>query len=135
VTVLWRLLPWSAAVTVAVPGERAETGIATATAPAGTVAVAGTLAMAGSWLCTWMVVGLGCAALRVAVSVPLPPEVRVRFGGSRARRVGPGQRLEYADAVEVRVTPSGPFNVQTRALPSKGTRKAFTIRPGAKVVG
>jgi hypothetical protein len=135
VTVLWRLLPWSAAVTVAVPGATAVIVTVAVIVPAGTETAAGTATTAGFELSSAMRVSLAGAALRVAVSVPLPPTERVRRGGSRALRVGPGQRLEYADAVEVRVTPSGPFNVQRRGLPSKGTRKALMIRPGAKLVG
>jgi hypothetical protein len=57
--------------------------------------------------------------------------------GSRLVMVGPGQCLELAEAVEVRVPPSGPLSVQTRLLPLKGTRNApwsYGVRPGWKTV-
>jgi hypothetical protein len=124
VIVLWRLLPLSEAVIVAGPGEMETTGTATATAPAGTETDAGTEATVGSVLARVIVVELNWGAVIVAVRVPLVPCVGVRVVGSRLVRVGSGHRLELAEAVEVRVLPSGPFSVQTRLLPLKGTRKA-----------
>jgi hypothetical protein len=124
VIVLWRLLPLRDAVIVAVPGARAVIVIMPVSMPEGTVTVAGTDATVGSLLVSVMGVALDCGALMVAVRVPLPPWLRERLAGSSPVRVGPGHRFELADAVEVRVRPSGPLRVQTRLLPLKGTRKA-----------
>jgi hypothetical protein len=106
--------------------------------PAGTVTAAETDATAGSPLWRVIVVAVARTALMVAVRVPLLPWVRDRLVGSSPVRVGPGHRFELADAVEVRVPPSGPLRVQTRLLPLKGTRKApwsYGVRPGWKTVG
>jgi hypothetical protein len=121
VMLLPRLLPLSVAVTVAVPGAPAVTGIGAETEPAGTDTESTTDATVGSLLVKVMVVVLDWLALIVAVRVPVLPWVRDRLVGSRLLRVGAGQRLEVAEAVEVRAPPSGPFNVQTRLLPLKGT--------------
>jgi hypothetical protein len=135
------LLPLRAAVTVAVPRNKPTTGTATGTGtarvPGETETDAGTEATVGSLLVTLMAVALDWLALIVAVRVPLLPWVSERLVGSRLVRIGPGQRLEVADAVEVRVPPSGPLSVQTRLLPLKGTRKApwsYGVRPGWKTV-
>jgi hypothetical protein len=71
--VLWRLLPLSEAVIVAVPGATAATGTTTARAPVGTVTVAGTEAMPAALLPRVMTVSAGWAALIVAVRVPVLP--------------------------------------------------------------
>jgi hypothetical protein len=122
--VLWRLLPLRVAVIVADPERPTVTGTGTERVPGETDTDVGTAATAGALLVRVMAVAPDWLALIVAVRVPLLPCVRERLVGSSPVRVGPEQRLDAAEAVEVRVLPSGPFNVQTRLLPLKRTRKA-----------
>jgi hypothetical protein len=90
VTVLETLLPLRLAVMVAVPGATPATGTATVTAPTGTVTVLGTEATLGSLLSSVIGVASGCAALIVAVTVPVPPCVIGRATGSSFVMVGGG---------------------------------------------
>lgn len=80
VTTLWSVLPFTVAVIVAVPGERAVIVTVVVTVPAEMVTDVGTDAIEESLLCRSIVVGPACAVLMVAVRVPVPPWVTGRVG-------------------------------------------------------
>ncbi len=90
VIVLVAVEPFSEAVTVAVPGELADTDTGALSWPAGTVTKAGTDTMPEALLSIDTVVALLCAALMVTVRAPLAPWVRVSWAGNRLLMVGVG---------------------------------------------
>src|SRR6266496_549384 len=77
------LVPFTEAVTFAVPVARAFTGIGAEITPAGTVTLAATCATAGASFASAMTASASCATLMVTVSVPVAPSCNGKgFGRS-----------------------------------------------------
>src|SRR5712691_536091 len=115
------LVPFTEAVTFALPVVRAFTGIAVDITPAATVALAATCATAGASFASPMTVSASCATLMVTVRVPVAPSCSGSGLGSSdtiAAACGETCTLEvfevpFADAVMTALPTARPVAVNT----------------------